>query len=346
VEKLVIERGDGIYYQPCLSPVWDTALAAHAVLESVQRDDPELVAALDWLKDRQILDVVGDWAVRRPDVRPGGWAFQYQNPHYPDVDDTAVVALAMHRQGSPSYKEAVDRACEWLAGMQARSGGWGAFEPENDHTYLNSIPFADHGALLDPPTADVTARCVGCLAQVDAELYREEIARGIGFLKREQEEDGSWYGRWGANYVYGTWSVLVALKGAGEDMSQPYIRTAVEWLKSRQRADGGWGEGLESYDRKPRVHYDTSTASQTSWALLALMSADEVMSPEVERGITYLQKAEREGCRWKEDQFTGTGFPRVFYLKYHGYAAYFPLWALARHDNLIASNDRQVKWGI
>ncbi|MEM8850970.1 MAG: prenyltransferase/squalene oxidase repeat-containing protein, partial [Pseudomonadota bacterium] len=245
---------------------------------------------------------------------------------------------------------AIARGCEWLVGMQSRSGkmagGWGAFEPENDHLYLNSIPFADHGALLDPPTEDVTARCVGCLAQVDAEAHAAAIAGGIDFLKRMQKPDGSWFGRWGANHIYGTWSVLVALKGAGQDMEAPYIRRAVDWLKSMQREDGGWGEGLETYDPEREGFAADSTPSQTAWALLGLMSADGIEAPEVTRGVRYLEDAPREGARWDEKLFTGTGFPRVFYLKYHGYAAYFPLWALARYRNLVRSNDREVKWGI
>lgn len=346
IEKLIIDAGDEFYCQPCLSPVWDTGLAAHALLEAGERDDPEIRHMLDWLLDRQILDVRGDWSVRRPDVRPGGWAFQYANDHYPDVDDTAVVALAMHRQGDPKYDEAVDRACEWLVGMQSASGGWGAFEPENEHFYLNSIPFADHGALLDPPTADVTARCVGCLAQVDKLKYATAIRKGIEFLKRDQEQDGSWFGRWGANYVYGTWSALVALNGAGEDMSAPYVRKAVEWLKARQLADNGWGEGLETYEQGRRAFARTSTASQTAWAVLALMSAGEFESEQVQSGIEYLRTAERDGVRWRERHWTGTGFPKVFYLKYHGYAAYFPLWAMARYEKLKASNDKTVIWGM
>ncbi|MEO1492280.1 MAG: squalene--hopene cyclase [Pseudomonadota bacterium] len=346
VEKLMTERGEDLYYQPCLSPVWDTSLAAHALMEAGDRDDPRLISALDWLASKQILDHVGDWAVRRPNVRPGGWAFQYENPDYPDVDDTAVVALAMHRCDPGRYAENIDRACEWLAGMQSRNGGWGAFDPENEHYYLNSIPFADHGALLDPPTVDVTARCVGCLAQVDRDAFADNIQRGIGFIKREQEEDGSWFGRWGANYIYGTWSALVALKGAGEDMQQPYIRRAVAWLKSRQRPDGGWGEGLETYEDWGAGFARTSTPSQTAWALLGLMSADEVESDAVTHGIRWLDEAPRDGARWDEQHFTGTGFPKVFYLKYHGYAAFFPLWAVARYESLMASNDRQVPWGI
>ncbi len=346
VEKLMTERGDDLYFQPCLSPVWDTSLAAHAFLEAGDANDPRLIRSLDWLASKQILDHVGDWAVRRPGLRPGGWAFQYENPDYPDVDDTAVVALAMHRADPERYAENIDRACEWLAGMQSKNGGWGAFDPENEHYYLNSIPFADHGALLDPPTVDVTARCVGCLAQVDREFFADNIARGIGFIKREQEDDGSWFGRWGANYVYGTWSALVALKGAGQDMNAPFVRKAVDWLKARQRPDGGWGEGLETYEDWGAGHAKVSTASQTAWALLGLMSAGEVDSETVTAGVRWLDEAPKEGARWEETHFTGTGFPKVFYLKYHGYAAFFPLWALGRYQNLLASNDREVRWGI
>lgn len=346
VEKLIVEREDGIYFQPCFSPVWDTCLAAHAILESGDRDDPKLKASLDWLKDRQILDCRGDWTVRRPDVRPGGWAFQYENDYYPDVDDTAVVILAMSRQGSSDYDEAIERGCEWLLGMQSSSGGWGAFEPENEHYYLNHIPFADHGALLDPPTVDVTARCVGALAQVDYERFKAPIAKGVEFIKREQEADGSWFGRWGVNYIYGTWSALVALKAAGEDMRQPYILKAVDWLKAQQREDGGWGEGLETYHKDQKGYSEASTASQTAWALMGLMSADAVEDDAVARGVDYLNNAPKDGARWDEKYWSGTGFPRVFYLKYHGYAAYFPLWAVARYQNLMESNDREVKWGL
>ncbi|MEM9061888.1 MAG: squalene--hopene cyclase [Pseudomonadota bacterium] len=346
VEKLMTERGEDLYFQPCLSPVWDTSLAAHALLESGDADDPRLIRALDWLADKQILEHVGDWAVRRPGLRPGGWAFQYENPDYPDVDDTAVVVMAMHRADPERYAENIDRACEWLAGMQSRNGGWGAFDPENEHYYLNSIPFADHGALLDPPTVDVSARCVGCLAQVDRERFATEIANGIAYIKREQEPDGSWFGRWGANYIYGTWSALVALKGAGEDMNQPYVRKAVDWLKARQRPDGGWGEGLESYENWGAGFARSSTPSQTAWALLGLMSAGETETDAVTHGIRWLSEAPRDGARWEEAHFTGTGFPKVFYLKYHGYAAFFPLWALARYQGLMAKNDRDVPWGI
>ncbi|MFQ3596661.1 MAG: squalene--hopene cyclase, partial [Sphingomonadaceae bacterium] len=347
IDLLMVEKGEEIWFQPCVSPVWDTALSAHAFLEAGKRDDPRLVAMLDWLKDRQILDHKGDWQVRRPDVRPGGWAFQYANPDYPDVDDTAVVAMAMHRQGDPRYAEAIERACEWIVGMQSSNGGWGAFEPENEHFYLNAIPFADHGALLDPPTVDVTARCVGLLAQVDRERHAEPIARALAWIRSQQEEDGSFFGRWGANYVYGTWSVLVALKAAGVSLEEPWVRRAIDWLKAQQRPDGGWGEGLETYEAGVRGHAIESTASQTAWALLGLMAAGEVDSPEVARGVAWLEQAPKEdGPRWEERLYTGTGFPRVFYLKYHGYAAFFPLWAVARYQALRESNSRDLPWGM
>ena len=252
----------------------------------------------------------------------------------------------MSRQGSSDYDEAIERGCEWLLGMQSSSGGWGAFEPENEHYYLNHIPFADHGALLDPPTVDVTARCVGALAQVDYERFNAPIAKGVEFIKREQEADGSWFGRWGVNYIYGTWSALVALKAAGEDMRQPYILKAVDWLKAQQREDGGWGEGLETYHKDQKGYSEASTASQTAWALMGLMSADAVEDDAVARGVDYLNNAPKDGARWDEKYWSGTGFPRVFYLKYHGYAAYFPLWAVARYQNLMESNDREVKWGL
>lgn len=348
IEKLLIEREDGtLSCQPCLSPVWDTGLAAHAMLEAgLEPDDPKILQALDWLVDRQILETVGDWAVRRPNVRPGGWAFQYANDHYPDVDDTAVVVMAMHRADPERYKHAIDRATEWILGMQSSNGGWGAFEPENTHDYLNSIPFADHGALLDPPTADVTARCLGMLAQLGYEKDHPAVKKAVEYLLADQEHDGSWYGRWGVNYVYGTWSVLCALNAIGLDHDRPEFQRAVAWLESRQREDGGWGEDAITYNKKRRTEVKGSTASQTAWATLALMAAGRVDSEAVQRGIAYLNDAPKEGARWEEQLYTGTGFPEVFYLRYHGYAAYFPLWAMGRYRKLMDKNDRRVSFGI
>ncbi len=348
VDGLLATRGeDEIYCQPCLSPIWDTCLGAHALLEAGEDPmDKTVQRAIDWLLEREITDTVGDWAVRRPGLAPSGWAFQYRNDHYPDVDDTAVVVMALHRAGDPRCRGAIERAAEWIIGMQSSDGGWGAFEPENTHLQLNYIPFADHGARLDPPTVDVTARCLGMLAQLGYDRNHPAVAKGIRFIEREQEEDGSWYGRWGVNYVYGTWSALSAFNAVGEDMQAPRIRKAVAWLKSRQREDGGWGEDCATYWIKRRLEVKESTPSQTAWALLGLMAAGEIESEAVARGIAYLESARRNGARWEEDYWTGIGFPRVFYIKYHGYAAYFPLWALARYRNLMRSNQRRVNYGI
>ncbi len=353
IRKLLVEppeKRDGRprYCQPCLSPVWDTALAAHALLEAgVGADDERLRAACDWLAGLQITGVKGDWAVNAPDLPPGGWAFQYRNDHYPDVDDTAVVGMLLHRVDKEKYATHISRAVTWIIGMQSSNGGWGAFDIDNDADFLNSIPFADHGALLDPPTEDVTARCISFLAQTGMPSDHEVIRRAIAYLRSVQEEDGSWFGRWGTNYIYGTWSVLCALNACGEDMSQPWIRKAVEWLKSRQREDGGWGEDGRSYwPDKRHLPPGASTPSQTAWAMLALMAAGEVDDPALERAVRYLDQTPRQNERWREDLYTAVGFPKVFYLRYHGYAAYFPIWALGRYAALRQANDRKVRWGM
>ena len=348
LKRLLVIEDDHAYCQPCLSPVWDTALAAHAMMEVSDREQSEAAKrALDWLVERQITDKAGDWAVKAaPDTPPGGWAFEYWNDHYPDVDDTAAVICAMHRADPERYKETIERAIAWLLGMQSSNGGWGAFDVDNTHHYLNSIPFADHGALLDPPTSDVTARCLSALAETGYERDHPAVRRAIDFLKSEQEEDGSWFGRWGTNYIYGTWSVLAALNAAGEDMNAAYIDRAVDWTLARQHDDGGWGESCASYweDRKDEVV--PSLPSQTSWALLALMSAGRVESDAVKRGIDYLCTAERKGSMWQERLYNAVGFPKVFYLHYHGYRTYFPLWAMARYVNLMNRNDRRVGYGM
>ncbi|MGE4046672.1 MAG: squalene--hopene cyclase [Acetobacteraceae bacterium] len=342
VRKLLVHQEDRAYCQPCLSPIWDTALAGHAMAEAgVATDD-----ACVWLRDRQIMDVAGDWAVRRPTLRPGGWAFQYANPHYPDVDDTAVVGMLLHRNGDPAHAESIARAREWIIGMQSSDGGWGAFEPENTHHYLNHIPFADHGALLDPPTADVTARCVSFLAQAGMAADDPVMRRALDYLRREQEADGSWFGRWGTNYIYGTWSVLCAFNAAGVPPDDPAVRRAASWLVSVQREDGGWGEDEESYGSAPRGRYKESTPSQTAWAVLGLMAAGAVNEPAVERGIAYLAATQRPDGEWSELPYTAVGFPRVFYLRYHGYRLYFPLLAMARFRNLRRGNSRRVAVGF
>jgi squalene-hopene/tetraprenyl-beta-curcumene cyclase len=337
LEKLLVIDEDLAYCQPCLSPVWDTCLAASALLEVTANQPTEaILRALDWLKERQLLDEPGDWREQRPNLRGGGWAFEYANPHYPDLDDTAVIGWAMHRTGLERYHQSIGWAAGWTNGMQSANGGFGSFDADNTHYYLNEIPFADHGALLDPPTSDLTARCITLLATVDRVGYWQSIAAGIQYLRREQEADGSWFGRWGTNYIYGTWSVLVALEVAGVDPNQPYIRRAVEWLKSSQRPDGGWGEACSTYcDTDLAGRGCDSTSFQTAWAMLGLMAAGEADSPEVHRGVKFLLRTQMDDGFWKDNVFTAPGFPRVFYLKYHGYDKYFPLWALARYCNLL-----------
>ena len=306
---------------------------------------------LDWLAPLQVLDLHGDWSPQRPAVRPGGWAFQYANAHYPDLDDTAVVVMAMDRaQGAQDqrFSPAIERAREWVVGMQSANGGWGAFDADNTYGYLNNIPFADHGALLDPPTEDVAARCVSMLAQLgETPQTSPVLARGIDYLRQTQTADGSWYGRWGLNYIYGTWSVLCALNAAGLPHTAPEIRKAVDWLVSIQNADGGWGEDGASYKLDYRGHEPApSTPSQTAWALLALMAAGEADHPAVARGVAYLAETQTDAGLWDEERFTATGFPRVFYLRYHGYSKFFPLWALARYRNLKAANSKSVLVGM
>jgi squalene-hopene/tetraprenyl-beta-curcumene cyclase len=353
IEKLLVVGEDEAYCQPCVSPVWDTALAAQALLETMDPDAEKAAHdALAWLKPRQVLDVAGDWAERRPGLRPGGWPFQYGNDHYPDTDDTAVVVMAMDRArpklaGGANYDEAILRGREWIEGMQSRNGGWGAFDIDNTYDYLNNIPFADHGALLDPPTVDVSARCVGMLAQLGEPLDSPRMKSAVQYLLDDQEADGSWFGRWGVNYVYGTWSALCALNAAGLEPSAPAMRRAAEWLISIQNPDGGWGEDCESYKLDYRGYEPApSTASQTAWALLGLMAAGDVDHPAVARGIRYLAATQDPDGLWPQDSYTGGGFPRVFYLRYHGYPKYFPLWAMARYRNLKRANDRRVAWGM
>ena len=347
VDGLLVVRAHEAYCQPCWSPIWDTGLAALALMEAKnERESPAMEKAADWLLEREIKDVKGDWSWQKPELAPGGWAFQYRNDYYPDVDDTAVVAMALDRMNDPRAKAAIQRAEAWIIGMQSKNGGWGAFDIDNDKYYLNNIPFADHGALLDPPTSDVSGRCLAMLAQLGYKKTHPVVARAIEFLKREQEPDGSWFGRWGTNYIYGTWSVLTALNAVGEDPNQPYIQKALAWLRQRQRADGGWGEDGATYWKERRAEAKESTASQTAWAVLAFMAAGAVDDPAVARGIAHLAQAPREGLRWKEEWYTAVGFPRVFYLRYHGYAAYFPLWALARYRNLKRRNARTVSWGL
>src|SRR6195256_1768352 len=351
--RLLVIREHEAYCQPCVSPVWDTSLTCHALIEAGSEQAlPAAKQGLDWLKPRQVLDIKGDWAVKRPEVRPGGWAFQYNNAYYPDLDDTAVVVMAMDRasggDANGKYDFAIDRGREWIEGMQSRDGGFAAFDADNLEYYLNNIPFSDHGALLDPPTEDVTARCVSMLAQLGQTVQDSPaLAAGVAYLRRTQLPEGSWYGRWGLNYIYGTWSVLCALNAAGIEHRDPMMRKAADWLISIQNSDGGWGEDATSYrlDYKGYQRAPT-TASQTAWALLGLMAAGEVGHPAVARGVEYLIGTQTQKGLWAEQRYTATGFPRVFYLRYHGYSKFFPLWALARYRNLRSTNSRVVGVGM
>ncbi|MFE8873140.1 squalene--hopene cyclase [Acetobacter persici] len=354
VQGLLVHKEGKAYCQPCVSPIWDTGLSGHALLEAAsgpsgitpQETLESLRKASIWLREKQILDVKGDWAINNPDLAPGGWAFQYGNDYYPDVDDTAVVGMLLHREGDPGSAEAIARARQWILGMQSRDGGWGAFDIDNNKELLNHIPFSDHGALLDPPTADVTARCISFLAQLGHVEDRPVIERALTYLRQEQEADGSWFGRWGTNYIYGTWSALCAFNAAGVSHDDDAVVKAVEWLRAVQRPDGGWGEGCESYEGGSHGTYRESLPSQTAWALLGLMAAGRRDDPAVTRGIHWLAAQQDASGEWQEDPYNAVGFPKVFYLRYHGYRQFFPLMALARYRNLESSNTRRVAFGF
>jgi squalene-hopene/tetraprenyl-beta-curcumene cyclase len=341
LEKLLVIQGGSAYCQPCVSPVWDSVLTALALQET---GGPAAQAganrSLDWLKERQLRDEPGDWQIQRPNLPGGGWPFQFGNAHYPDLDDTAAVAWAMVRSSEPErYRESLTLALDWLVGMQSTNGGFAAFDVDNVHYNLNYIPFADHGALLDPPTSDVTARTVTALALAGRPQDKPVMERAIEFLRKEQMPDGSWFGRWGTNYIYGTWSVLIAFAQAGIGPEDESVRRAVSWFKSRQNPDGGWGESNDSYGWQSRPA-ETATPSnpyQTAWALLGLLAAGEAGSATARDGVEFLMRAQQQNGLWSDPTFTAPGFPRVFYLKYHGYCAYFPLWALATYRNLSRS---------
>ncbi|MEX2497334.1 MAG: squalene--hopene cyclase [Wenzhouxiangellaceae bacterium] len=331
LRALVVDQPGRTYVQPCVSPIWDTGLAALA-LDAC--DEPGAVEAaqcgLDWLVDRQITDAPGDWRGACPKLAGGGWAFQYRNDHYPDLDDTAMVAWAMQYHDPERYRPVIERAAVWLAGMQSSNGGFGSFDVDNDSDYLNQIPFADHGALLDPPTADVSARCLTLFALLDDPRFEHVRKRARDYLLAEQETEGCWFGRWGTNYIYGTWSALVALGADGVERNRDAIIRAVAWLEARQRDDGGWGEGNQTYhDPVLAGTGSCSRAFQTAWAMLGLIAVGRGDSQAVWRGAGYLVRSQSGRGDWPDPWFTAPGFPRVFYLKYHGYSRYFPLWALA-----------------
>lgn len=334
LQDLLVVTDQSAYCQPCLPPVWDTALAALALVETGPEGQQAARRGLAWLDAVQLSDEPGDWRDSRPDLAGGGWPFQFANAYYPDLDDTSAVAWAMNAAGRPADEAHLRRAVQWVAGMQSSNGGFGAFDVDNTHYYLNEIPFADHGALLDPPTADVSARCLIALHLL-GDPARAQLDACMAYLREQQEASGAWFGRWGTNYIYGTWSVLTAFEQVGVPTSDPAVRRAAAWLKSVQRADGGWGEHNDSYeDPATAGQASESTSFQTAWAMLALMAAGEGLCDAVARGAAYLAATQDGQGLWTEPWYTAPGFPRVFYLKYHGYSAYFPVWALARYARL------------
>lgn len=334
---------DGFRMQSCLSPVWDTALTVLAMIEAgMPADHPQLKKATDWLIKNQIF-TGGDWQVKNPSP-PGGWAFEFSNTFFPDVDDSAVVLQTLHRMCPVSHngiQKSKQAGMDWCLSMQCSSGGWAAFDKDNDMVILNRIPFADQEAMVDYATADVTGRVLETMGQFGFEHSHPRAQRGIRFLRQLQEKDGAWWGRWGVNYIYGTWSALRGLISIGEDPGAPYIQAAVKWVKDHQNDDGGWGETCESYWKADLAGQGPSTPSQTAWALMALMVGGEHDSPKVQRGIQYLIRTQKADGTWDEKYFTGTGFPKHFFIRYHNYRNCFPLMALGQYLKHLRADGKQ-----
>ena len=332
--------------QPCMSPVWDTAQAVFALGEAgVSRNDPRLLRAVDWMLSKEVRHE-GDWAVKVKDVQPGGWYFEFNNEFYPDVDDSAQVLMALNQVRNPRERyqhEIAQRAIEWIFAMQCKNGGWGSFDRDNTKMIFQYIPFADHNAMLDPPTVDITGRVLEMLASYGYTRRDPRVERAIQFVLREQEPDGSWFGRWGVNYLYGTFLVLRGLEAIGLENIEPAVLQAAEWVRMVQNADGGWGESCGSYDDPTTRGIGPSTPSQTAWAVLALLAAGDTRSDSVAKGIRWLVEQQSESGAWDESAagrngeavYTGTGFPRVFYLAYHLYREYFPLLALTTYKRAM-----------
>jgi squalene-hopene/tetraprenyl-beta-curcumene cyclase len=339
-EKLGIEENDTFRMQPCMSPVWDTAYALFALGESgVSREDPRMVGAAEWILKKQIRSK-GDWSIKNPKTPPGGWYFEFNNEFYPDVDDSAMVMLGLNHVDTPNQRyqaESIKRAVDWVLSMQCKNGGWASFDKNNNRMVFQYVPFADHNAMLDPATVDITGRVLECLATYGSTLNDKPVKRAIKFIRSQQEPDGSWFGRWGANYLYGTMCVLRGLDALGFDNHEAMVQQAAEWIRMMQNPDGGWGESCDSYDDPNQKGIGPSTCSQTAWALLGLMAAGDFHSDSVAHGIAYLLGEQKANGSWFEVPYTGTGFPRVFYLKYHMYFQYFPLLALTQYAKFIAS---------
>ena len=343
IESFRIETSETISLQSCISPVWDTAITCNALRKSgLQDNHPRLVKAAHWLIDRQILKD-GDWKIKNKEGQPGGWAFEFENDFYPDNDDTTEVLMALKNITTISdenkNKTAFNRGLRWLLSMQSSNGGWAAFDVDNDKQILNKIPFADLESLIDPPSNDVTGRVLWLLGSLGYRTDYPPVRDALIFLKKNQESDGTWYGRWGVNYIYGTFLVLSGLKAIDDDMNQGYIQKAVNWLKIHQNEDGGWGESCKSYEDNNHKGVGVSTASQTAWALIGLLAADETTSSFVQKGIQYLLDHQNSDGTWDENEYTGTGFPRHFYIKYHMYRNYFPLLAIAEYYNQIKNDN-------
>lgn len=343
LEKLTIEEGDTLRLQPCRSPVWDTTLALNALLESgLAPGDPAAQRAAQWLVAKEVREP-GDWKIIDPEAPVGGWYFEYANEFYPDCDDTAEVLKCLDKvplagaRDDAERRAAMERGKAWLLAMQNRNGGWAAFERDCTREVLTYIPFADHNAMIDPPTVDITSRSIEALRALGMERGEPAIARGIRFVLGEQEPDGSWYGRWGCNYLYGTWLALRGLRAAGYDMQEPRVRRAADWIRRHQNVDGGWGELPASYEDPRRKGQGPSTAAQTAWALMGLFYSGDHTSPAVRRGVDYLLNSQRGDGTWRDEFWTGTGFPKVFYLRYHLYALYFPLQALGLYEEYMAA---------
>jgi len=333
IERFGIETADTFRLQACVSPVWDTVLSIIALADSgLPRTHPDVRRAVQWVVGKQVLRE-GDWKVKNRRGQPGGWAFEFNNDFYPDNDDTVAVLIALHKAGLPDEEkgEVLQRGLQWLLSMQCDDGGWGAFDVNNNKAILNKIPFADHESMLDPSTSDVTGRALELLGLIGFPRTHHIVRRALRFVQNNQEPDGAWYGRWGVNYIYGTCHVLCGLRSVNEPMHQPYIRRAVRWLVSHQNPDGGWGETCQSYADPSLRGIGSSTASQTAWALMGLLAAGEVRTKAVQRGIEYLLRTQTAEGSWYEPEFTGTGFPKYFFIKYHMYRHYFPLMALARY---------------
>jgi squalene-hopene/tetraprenyl-beta-curcumene cyclase len=340
-DRLMVDDHRGFYFQPCFSVVWDTAIAAYAVGESQMVSGEVLRSTADWLLTKEVRHK-GDWSVKRPDVEPSGWYFEFANEFYPDIDDTGMVLLALrHARGSsiPEYQACLDRAVNWLLAMQSKDGGWAAFDVDNTWEPLAWVPFADHNAMLDPTCPDITGRVMEALVAHGVPQSHEAIVRGAEFLRKTQEPDGSWYGRWGVNYIYGTFLALRGLRAAGDSDREAHILRAGEWLRSIQNLDGGWGESCESYG--PQLYVQApSTPSQTAWAILGLLASGDTTSQSVRDGIQYLIHRQKPDGTWNEELATGTGFPKVFYLTYHLYRNSFPTLALSAFLNVKGNKEQ------